>query len=217
MGGIHEEHVEWAVVNRMKRMLETPRNDFSVTETFALFSGIVMWAKNRAWTHENANGESDIAARSVRTKLADALILEQPWGLSRTIPNWDATATRSLFPPEAVNIDFEGMTAERFFKWLRDALAHGDGRTVRPLHRPSHDWKTEWLGGFRISFNDTKGSEKHLLLTLTKDDMRRLGGTLAAVFCETLAGTDDFEQQDLATRIVEVGNERVLRRPLRGR
>jgi hypothetical protein len=203
MGGIPEEHVEWAVVNRMKRMLDTPRDDFSVTETFALFSGIVIWAKNRAWTHKDANLERDIAARSVRAALAEVLILEPPWGLSQTVPNWDGTAVTPLFPPEPVNADFEGMTAERFFEWLRNALAHGDGRTVRPLHRPSHDWRTEWLGGFQIRFNEIKGSERRLLLTLTKDDMRRLGGRLADAFCTALSGDHDFGQRDSATKIVE--------------
>ena len=204
MGGIPDEQVEWAVVNRMKRMLETPREDFGVTETFTLFSGIVMWSKNRAWTRTDAIGDHDEAARSVRAKLAAGLILEQPWSLSRTLPNWEETAATPLFPLEPVNLDFDGMTAETFFKWLRDALAHGDGRTVRPLHRPSHDWKTEWLGGFQIEFKEAQWSERRLHLTLTKDDMRRLGGTLADAFCTALAGDQNFARRDIATRIVEI-------------
>ncbi|HUO23051.1 MAG TPA: hypothetical protein VMU59_11100 [Caulobacteraceae bacterium] len=203
MGAIHEEHVEWAVVNRMKRMLETPRNDFSVTETFALFSTIVLWSKNRAWTHESTNGQSDVAARSVRTKLAETLILERPWSLSSRLPAWERGSLDRMATPVEINADFKGMTAEQFFKWLRDALAHGDGRTVRPLHRPSRDWKKEWLGGFEIEFKETRRSQRKLLLTLTKDDMRRLGGTLADAFCTALSGNHDFAQYDDATKLVE--------------
>lgn len=216
MGGIPQEHVEWAVVNRMKRMLETPREDFSVTETFALFSSTVLWVKNRAWTPDHAAGQGDIDARSVRQQLAASPILGEPWNLSRSIPNWlgggggggsDRTV-RLLARP--VNDDFKEMSAENFFRWLRDALAHGDGRTVTPLNRPAPNQGTQWLAGFEIKFNATRGSKTNLHLTLTKDDMRRLGMKLAEMFCETLAGGNDFDQQDHATRIVEVGSERVL-------
>ena len=203
MGGIPDKQVEWAVVNRMKRMLETPRTDFSVTETFALFSSIVMWAKNRAWTSEMDEGERDVAARSVRAGLGKALILDPPWALSRGFSSRNGGEDKSPFLRGQVNKNFEGMTAAQFFKWLRDALAHGDGRTVKPLHRPARDGQTEWLGGFEISFNETKGSKNSLVLTLTKDDMRSLGVGLADAFCAALAGNKNYAQLDLATRVVE--------------
>jgi hypothetical protein len=39
MGGIADEHVEWAVVNRLKAMRdEPPKTKFNVTQSFALFS-----------------------------------------------------------------------------------------------------------------------------------------------------------------------------------
>lgn len=42
MGGISDEHIEWAVVNRLKAMLdEPPQTPFNVTQTFALFSSIL--------------------------------------------------------------------------------------------------------------------------------------------------------------------------------
>ena len=54
MGGIVDEHVEWAVVNRLKAMLdEPPETKFNVTQSFALFSAILLWTKNRAWVAGN--------------------------------------------------------------------------------------------------------------------------------------------------------------------
>jgi hypothetical protein len=47
---ISDRHVEWAVVNRLKAMLETPsQTAFNVTQSFAMFTTIVLWTKNRAW------------------------------------------------------------------------------------------------------------------------------------------------------------------------
>lgn len=54
MGGIADEHVEWAIVNRLKAMLdEPPPTPFHVTQTFALFSSVLLWTKNRAWVAGN--------------------------------------------------------------------------------------------------------------------------------------------------------------------
>lgn len=59
MGGIADEHVEWAIVNRLKAMLdEPPQTTFSVTQTFALFSSVLLWTKNRAWVAGN-HGQRD--------------------------------------------------------------------------------------------------------------------------------------------------------------
>jgi hypothetical protein len=41
MGGIADEHVEWAVVNHLKAMLdEPPKTKFNVTQSFALISTV---------------------------------------------------------------------------------------------------------------------------------------------------------------------------------
>lgn len=56
--GISDEHVEWAVVDRLKAMLdEPPKAKFNVTQSFALFNSILLWTKNRAWV--GARGWSD--------------------------------------------------------------------------------------------------------------------------------------------------------------
>jgi hypothetical protein len=78
------------------------------------------------------------------------------------------------------------MNAEQFIKWLRDALAHGDGRTIRPLHKLSNNGDKTLLAGFRIVFPATRGLKRNLILSLYHDDMRRLGSVLAEEFCNAL-------------------------------
>src|SRR5690349_2964456 len=93
MGGISDVHVEWAVVDRLKAMLDDPpKTKFNVTQSFALFSSILLWTKNRAWVGgEGAErphwfGAKDHAARDAREALRSSRICEEPWRLSRVTP-----------------------------------------------------------------------------------------------------------------------------------
>lgn len=191
MGGIANEHVEWAVVNRLKAMLDhPPQTDFNVTLGFSLFSTILLWTKNRMWV-QAINGPADDQAAAARGKLGEALIIEEPWNLSRQFP--------PNHVPGEVNADFSTMKAADFFKWLRDALAHGDGRTILPLHWTSNETGREWLGGFLVTFPETKNSHRILTLHFFKRDIQRLGQQLADLFCQHLANGDDYHFQDSAT------------------
>lgn len=211
MGGIAEDHVEWAVVNRMKAMLDTPpATEFNVTQAFALFTSIVMWTKSRMWVAGNAgvardwNLPADGLAHGAREELRNAAITEAPWRLSTRTPQ--LVDIEKHWVGRRINSDFEGMSAEDFFKWLRDALAHGDGRTIAPLHKPSRDHTRNWLAGFTIDFEERKNAERHLVLTLYHADMVRLGSLLADQFCRSLTGGRDYFEDDVATAsIVETG------------
>ena len=76
MGGIAEGHVECAVVNRLKAMLDDPpATQFNVTQSFALFSSVLLWTKNRIWVGGNLSersdwfADADHAARDARERL----------------------------------------------------------------------------------------------------------------------------------------------------
>ncbi|HJP67493.1 MAG TPA: hypothetical protein VJ846_01230 [Sphingomicrobium sp.] len=72
MGGISEASVEWAVVNRLKAMLDDPpKTDFNVTLGFSLFSTILLWTKNRMWIRDAAilADEQALAARGSSAEL----------------------------------------------------------------------------------------------------------------------------------------------------
>lgn len=125
MGGIADEHVEWAIVNRLKAMLdEPPQTPFNVTQTFALFSSVLLWTKNRAWVAGNRGerndweDQADHRAHDAREAMRGALITEAPWRLSLTPPKILLADREGEFPPQDrhVNLDFEKMDAEAFFK-----------------------------------------------------------------------------------------------------
>lgn len=204
MGGISSEHVEWAVVNRMKAMLDVPpETNFSVTQAFALFTSIVLWTKNRMWVAGNSGQPldwqlpEDGLAHDARVNLRSTLIVEDPWKLSIQTPA--LVDVDAHWTGQVINGDFAEMTAESFFKWVRNALAHGDGRTIRPLHKPSKDHSKTWLAGFEIDFEERKGSDRRLHLKLYHADMVRLGSLLADQFCAFLSGGPCYFEDDVAT------------------
>lgn len=208
MGGISNEQVEWAIVNRLKAMLdEPPQTTFNVTQTFALFSSVLLWTKNRAWVAGN-NGQrgqwqdqADHLAHDVREAMRRKLITDDPWRLSRVVPQnvlVDRAEGREV-RERRINADFEAMTAENFFKWLRDALAHGDGRTIKPIHKLSVRTGNALLAGFRVEFNAERRSAEILKLDLFHDDMRRIGSVLADLFCQSLSGGDRYFEAEAGT------------------
>jgi hypothetical protein len=215
MGGISDEHVEWAIISRLKAMLDNPpKTKFNVTQSFALFSAIVLWSKNRAWVAGNAGARRDWDspvdhhAHSVREGLRLQKIMEDPWLLSREEPS-SATSRGDegpAFDGERVNADFEEMTVEEFTNWLRNALAHGDGRTIRPLHRVSQRSRKTLLIGVRIESKQNLRSSRILTLSLYHSDIIRVGGLLADLFCRSLSGGSHyFEREGGDAAVAEAG------------
>jgi hypothetical protein len=206
MGGIRDEHAEWAVVNRLKAMLDDPpETKFNVTQTFAIFSSILLWTKNRAWVSNIGVDLADKAAQQVRAKLKATNIFDPPWSLSKIPPRFKSPQANKAFEfaRAPINADFAAMTSEDFFKWLRNALAHGDGRTIKPLHKPSQVENQTWLAGFEITFVEKKHSKKTLALKLFHDDMRRIGVILADAFCRELSGDQKYFEIEAGTQSIK--------------
>lgn len=202
---IEDRHIEWAVVNRLKAMLDAP-------PSLALFSAIVLWTKLRAWVGGDAIdraewfSDADHAARDVREALRAVSIFDPPWSLSRSRPRFGRVRERNPIDlaEELINADFEGVTAEQFVKWLRDALAHGDASKIRPIHRPSRTGDETFLAGFEIESPAKKGSKRNLTLSLYHADMTQIGKLLAGTFCKALSGGDvGFEREADAATITE--------------
>ncbi len=96
MGGIVDQHVEWAVVNRLKAMLDAPpKTRFNVTQSFALFSAILLWTKQRAWVGGELRdrpewfNQADHAAQDARETFRAASIFDVPWSLLKVRPQLD--------------------------------------------------------------------------------------------------------------------------------
>jgi hypothetical protein len=140
----------------------------------------------------------------VREALQAANVFDHPWSLSKTRPRLGRVRDRDTidFAEERINADFEGMTAEQFVKWLRDALAHGDARKIRPIHRLSRTGNKTFLAGFEIVSPAERGSKRDLTLSLYHADMTRIGAILADGFCKALSGGDRYFEQDAATATI---------------
>jgi hypothetical protein len=176
------------------------------------FSAIVLWTKQRTWVGGDAIdrppwfNETDHAARDVREALRAASIFVPPWSLSNTRPRLSRVRERNPIDvaEERINADFEGITAEQFVKWLRDALAHGDARKIRPIHRPSRTGNDTFLAGFEIVSPAERRSKRNLTLSLYHADMTRIGAILADGFCKALSGGDRYFEQDAATATINL-------------
>lgn len=157
MGQIGEHAAEYETVRRLSEMLATAQEDYKTTESYALFTTIVCWVMQRARTPADRTAPRDVQAREVGIALQGSRISDAPWRISGL--------------PE--------MTACDFFIALRNAVAHGDGRKIRPLN------ENNILVGHRIPIGRS-------LVDLRRADMRRLGQGLAELFCEKM---DRHEQE----------------------
>lgn len=179
MTEITRDHAEWAVVDRLRAMLnETPHAQYNVTQSYGLCVTILAWVMQRVQTPENQdNSQEDLDAIKVKTKLDSQKVEAAPWGLTTN---------------DSAQSDFKNFSSFDFLKWLRDASCHGDARKVFP----------ENIGGaligfkFRMTACKQEGKKKvkdvERSITLTECDLRRIGSALADMYCEALKNSDSF-------------------------
>lgn len=172
MTAITKAHAEWAVVDRLRAMLnETPHAEYNVTQSYGLCVAILAWVMQRIRTRDDISAE-DRAAKAVKAKLDGQKVEAAPWGLNINAP------TQS---------DFKDFSSFDFLKWLRDASCHGDARKVFPENQ---DGK---LIGFK--FQMKSDSDKTVRsLVLVEADLRRIGSALADMYCVALKGPDSFAE-----------------------
>lgn len=186
MTQITDDHVEWAVVDRLRLMLEEPpHKEFNVTQTYALFTGVLCWVMQRIRTGK-IESDADRAAAGMFERLSAQSIGEPPWAIpvAERIVRLDA---HSIHVPAPRN--FEDHTAGRFLINLRDAVAHGDARNVLPFNAPAGSERL--LAGFTFRCSERDKSNRGKIawqgeITLLEDDMRRIGGHLAKLYCDAL-------------------------------
>ncbi|UXS41995.1 hypothetical protein FY150_19790 [Agrobacterium tumefaciens] len=157
MGHILQHAAEYETVRRLAEMLVSAKEHYKTTESYALFTTIVCWVMQRARTPANRDDPTDRQAREVGIALQGLCISVEPWSLT-TLPD---------------------MTAFDFFIGVRNAVAHGDGRQIRPLN------ENGTLIGQIVPINGTE-------VPLRRADMRRLGCALADIFCSKMA---EYEQE----------------------
>ena len=185
MTEITRDHAEWAVVDRLRAMLnETPHAEYNVTQSYGLCVAILAWVMQRVRTPENAaNSQEDCAAISVKAALDGQSVEALPWGLQTGGP-------AGRVP---VCSDFRGFTAFNFLKWLRDASCHGDARQVFPENKNGE------LIGFKFQMK-SDSDQKIRSLVLRETDLRRIGSALADMYCKALSGSESFYEDARSMR-----------------
>jgi hypothetical protein len=188
MTEIRREHVEWAVVDRLRLMLEAPRHgDFNVTETFALFSSVLCWVLQHVRIGKDARRTlGDSRAADLAEKLEQQSVHAATWCIP-LLPR----AVSDASVPEAHGFD-DHHTALRFLTNLRDAVAHGDARNVEPFHSPGRGMDRNLLGfSFKCEEYKGRGKQRRLIwsgdITLLEADMRQIATTLATLYCDAVS------------------------------
>lgn len=174
MTEITKAHAEWAVVDRLRAMLnEPPHAEYNVTQAYGFCVAILAWVMQRVRTPGNpANSQQDLAAISVKAALEGQSMGELPWRLKASGPG-------------SASGDFMGFTAFSFLKWLRDASCHGDARKVFPENKDGE------LIGFKFQMK-SDGDQKVRSLVLMEHDLRRIGSALADMYCKALGESESF-------------------------
>jgi hypothetical protein len=186
MTQITDDHVEWAVVSRLRLMLEEPPHEnFNVTQTYALFTAILCWVMQRIRIRPHEiNSLDDRIAHHLFKKLEGASVATDPWRVQVAPTARELWGRRAFAVPAPQG--FETHTAARFLINLRDATAHGDARNVSPFNIIGSGGRL--LAGFTFECSEFKDRKKVWggTITLLEADMRRIGIQLAKLYCDAI-------------------------------
>lgn len=193
MTEITKDHIEWAMIGRLRLMLEEPPHQtFNVTQTYALFTSVLCWVMQRVRikAHE-IHSKDDKAASSVFKRLEGDSISANPWRI-HVAPTGRIERVGTVGVPVPVPQGFEAHTAARFLINLRDATAHGDARNVEPFNVSS------LLVGFTFSCAELKNRKKVWdgRITLLETDMRRIAIQLAKLYCDAIRHSEPHRRDD---------------------
>lgn len=181
MGLITADHAEWAVVDRMRRMMEAPQGDYLATQTYALFTTTLCWVLQHLRIREDQQQTAkDKAAASLLAELAQVHASAVPWRIPvASVRRMERVGNKRVTVPATAG--FEDHTLKRILINLRDASAHGDARNVVPFNSGPH------LIGF--TFNCAEPRNVHWdggRFTLLRADMQRIGTALATRYRDAI-------------------------------
>jgi hypothetical protein len=192
---INDEHVEFAIVQRLSEMLREPHPRYEVSSIYALSIAILCWSTQRLRTDTKKDNSPEArAAANVWADFAKEPISRDPWRI--------AIVDNTLFGDETghsfASADFHGHTADRLIRNLRDAAAHGDARKVEPYHIGTRGKPDRTLVGFRFKCEEGFRQNRQWIvtwtgeITLRADDMARIAGEVAKRFCSAMEETSRY-------------------------
>lgn len=178
MGLITEDHAEWAVVDRMRQMIEAPQGDYLATQTYALFTSVLCWVlQHLRIPQEQYLTAKDKAAHDLLRQLQGCDASKAPWFVpTAPVERIERVGSSGISVP--ATLGFEGQTIEQALINLRNAVAHGDARNVKPFN------SGPTLAGFTFNCSDRTGWTGRM--TLLRSDMRRIGAELATEYRDAI-------------------------------
>ena len=165
---IKDEHLEFAVVERLGKLLATSdHNEFAVTETYAHFASVVCWIVQRL--RENDKNLDRLSE----------LITDEPWSIE--VSKEDDDSQNIHFLGSSAKIKYaKGVDSRQvgpLMIGIRNAIAHGDHRSVFPLQKLKKVGKPNRnLIGFE--FRCQKDNSDFANISLEAKAMKRVGSAL---------------------------------------
>jgi hypothetical protein len=191
MTQITADHLEWAVVDRLRLMLDGPTHEkFNVTQTYAYFTAIICWVMQHVRISvDRIKTPGDQRAQKLFKVLSLTAITDDPWRIKvAPVSRIERVGSGTFQVPAPEN--FGSHTVDRFLINLRDATAHGDARIVSPFNVLVE--RQHLLAGFSFECSEKRDGRKTWegKITLLETDMRRIGIQLAKAHCNALRRTE---------------------------
>ena len=197
MGEIRSQDFEWAAIDRMGKMLRQPHPSFQTTHTYSSFASILCWTVQRIRTspilpgkpnYQRVTPEGDDSFDifdAIQIEL-NVSSVEEFFGL---LPNASGRLNSLLLQSE----DGYEISALSFVIALRNSVAHGDGRSVKPVNRPGQ------LVGFEFQLANPKFFPSWSCNTqLNRSAMAQIAGKMVDAFCDRFRHASGAIPGDLA-------------------
>lgn len=180
MSAITTDQAEWALIDRLGRLLATPPSaDWSTTETYALFTATLCWVVQHCRMN-TITKETDKAAQTLWTNLSDVRISDDPWKVLAA-PNERSVEIDGRVITIPAPSGLETLSVADFAVHLRNATAHGNSHRVEAFNQ--HD--------LLLGFTFVGTGSNAIKSTLLQSEMQRIGLQLARHYCEALKSVDD--------------------------
>ena len=188
MTAIDERHIEWATVERMRAMLRSTRRDYEITQTYTLFTSILCWTLQRIrWKEDDtklAEPMAHLRAELERNSMQDFLRgipLDRPKIVKENSLRKHETYFNDFSKFEIPERDKSSLT---LLVDLRNAVAHGDLRKIKPISRGPR------LLGYEINC-ESRGRDWKAEVSLNRAGMSYVADKIAELFCNAAIDQHD--------------------------